>query len=113
MSVFHPLRTSAKLLRVRDMPWDAWDKVTVAQGVWKYDDAVDQPVRIVGLPYDYWYSMGEADDQLEAGETPEPLGPDGLLYYVVFAQLGGPGFPTMPKAKAYARSQIRSEIRWL
>ncbi len=90
---------------------DRWDDVTVAVGKWRYDGAADEVVRIVGLPFDYHYSLAEADDQLEPGEKPEPLGPDGLLYYVVFAQLGGPGFPTVLQAKGYAQSSaVRSQV---
>ena len=96
-----------------DMTTDRWDEFSVAEGRWKYDGAVDEPVRVVGLPHDYWYSLGEADDQLEPDEEPEPLGPEGLLYYVVFAQIEGPGFPSVLQAKGYAQSQVQSEIRWL
>lgn len=97
---------------MQDMATDRWAECTVAEGVWKYGGAVDEPVRIVGLAHDYWYSLGEADDRLEPDEEPKPLGPEGLLYYVVFAQIGGPGFATVLQAKAYAQSQVHSEIRW-
>ena len=91
---------------------DRWAEVTVAVGSWKYDGAVDEPVRIVGLSYDYHYSLADADHQLNPGEEPGPLGPDGLLYYVVFTQLCGPGFPTVLQAKGYAQSQVEPEISW-
>lgn len=91
---------------------DKWADVTVAVGQWKYDGTVDQAVRVVGLSFDYFYSLAEADGQLEPGEKPEPMGPDGLLYYVVFAHVDSPGFPTVLQAKGYAQSKVQSEVRW-
>lgn len=89
-----------------------WDDATVAVGNWTYDGAVEEAVRIVGLPFDYHYLLAETDEQLEPDEKAEPLGPEGLLYYVVFAELAGPGFPTILQAKGYAQSQVQSEVRW-
>ncbi len=88
------------------------ENATVANGRWHYDEGHDQRVRIVGLPYDYWYAVGQADEQLEPDEEPQPLGDAGLLYYPYFAQVEGPGFPTVIQAKGYAQSKVGSLIRW-
>ena len=85
---------------------------TVATGRWLYDGAVQKSVRIIGLPYDYWYAMGEQDGQLEPEEVPEPLGPEGLLYYPSFAGIDGPAYPTIIQAKGYAQSKVQSPIEW-
>ena len=55
-------------------------------GVWLYDGTAKKPVDIVGLPYDWWFSMAEADDMLEPGEEPMPLNEKGFLYYVRFRE---------------------------
>ena len=89
-----------------------WVDETVAVGSLKFDGTADMPVRIVGLPYDYFYSLAEADGHLEPNEEPCKLGPEGLLYYVVFAELAGPSFPTILQAKGYAQSQVQSPISW-
>jgi hypothetical protein len=91
---------------------DEVQEATVAVGRWHYDDGHYKPVRIVGLTYDYWYAVGEADGQLEADEQPQPLGDKGRLYYPYFAQLQGPGFPTVIQAKGYAQSMVQSPILW-
>ena len=56
----------------------------VRNGSWCYSGSVDKPVDIVGLAYDFWFELAKADEILELGETPQPLGQDGLLYYVRF-----------------------------
>jgi hypothetical protein len=53
-------------------------------------------VDIISLDYDWWYSLAEADDQLEPGETPMPLSPDGLLYYARIKRALQPDEPTWP-----------------
>ncbi len=88
------------------------ETATVATGVWQYDGHLDEAVRVVALPFDYWHAMAEADQQLEPGEEPEPKGDGGLLYYAYFTQIDGPGFPTIIQAKGFAQSKVRSEIRW-
>lgn len=70
-------------------------RATVAEGRWHYDAGHDKPVRVIGLDYDYWYAVGEADERLEADEEPKPLGEEGLLYYPFFTEIDGPGFPTI------------------
>ena len=88
------------------------EEATVATGRWLYAGEAPRPVRIVALPYDYWFSMGEAEGQLEDGEEPDALGNEGLLYYPFFTQLDGPGFPTIIQAKGYAQSKVQSAIEW-
>jgi hypothetical protein len=87
-------------------------EVTVATGRWLYDGTAEECVCIIGLPYDYWYAIGEQDGQLHEDETPEPLGPEGLLYYAYFAGIAGRGYPTIIQAKGYAQSKVQSLIRW-
>lgn len=92
-----------------------------ARGTWIYDDAVEMPVDIVGLPYDFWYEIGKADEQLQAGEEPTPLNSDGVLYYVRFRHAGqsldrtwvdSSGFPSLPDAMAHADARVASPIIW-
>jgi hypothetical protein len=86
----------------------------VAHGTWLYDGAAPQPVRIVALAFDYWYALGEADDQLEPNEKPAPLGPDGVLYYASFGEgrVDSSGCTTIADAKAAAQERLGSPIRW-
>ena len=90
-------------------------------GRWLYDGAAEQPVDIVGLDYDFWYEDGRADDRLEPGERPRPLGPDGLLYYVRFRRAGesdtptwvdSAGYSTIEQAMSAAQEKSPSEITW-
>jgi hypothetical protein len=67
------------------------DRKTVAVGEWLYYGSTPQPVSIVALAFDYWYELGRADDQLEVGEEPMPMGPDGVLYYASFTGIDSPG----------------------
>jgi hypothetical protein len=91
---------------------DELERSTIAVGHWRYAEDHDEAVRIVGLSFDYWFSVGEADGQLDLDEQAQPLGDQGLLYYPYFAQIDGPGFPTVIQAKGYAQSKIRVPIRW-
>ena len=84
----------------------------MAVGQWHYAEGHEEAVRIIGLHYDYWYAVAEADGQLDPDEQPQPLGDEGLLYYAHFAQIAGSGFPTVIQAKGYAQSMVRSPIRW-
>jgi hypothetical protein len=93
----------------------------VRSGFWLYDDAVEQPVDVVALAYDFWYEIGKADDTLDEGEEPAPLGPDGCLYYVRFQRAGerteptwvdSGGHRTLPLAVAEAEANAPSAIRW-
>lgn len=85
---------------------------TVAVGSWLYGGIAQLPVRIIALPYDYWYELGKADGQLEPGEEPTPLGPDGVLYYVSFTTVDSPGYPTIVQAKESAQNRVQTPVRW-
>ena len=88
------------------------DAPTVAVGYWLYDGGTELPVRIVALPYDHWYELGKADEQLEPGEEPTPLGPEGVLYYASFTAVDSSGYPTVPLAKEAAQKRVQSQIHW-
>ncbi|TYT26470.1 hypothetical protein FZO89_09490 [Luteimonas viscosa] len=90
-------------------------------GSWLYGGSVDTPVDIVALDYDYWYKLGEADCALEPGETPEPLGQGGFLYYARFRHAletseptwpDSPGYSTIAQAVAHAESKVTGGIVW-
>jgi hypothetical protein len=53
----------------------------VAVGEWLYDGTVPTLVRVVRLDYDFWYAVGDADGDLQAGERPV-LNAEGFCYYV-------------------------------
>lgn len=55
----------------------------VASGAWLYDRTSPMPVHIVRLAYDFWYAIGEADGDLDAGEFPN-LNHEGRAYHVSF-----------------------------
>jgi len=89
-------------------------------GTWLYDGAVEKPVDIVALDYDWWFSLTEADGQLEEGESPQSLGPDGCLYYVRFQRalepaeptwVDSPGHATLAASLAKAETKV-SHIVW-
>lgn len=93
----------------------------VRSGSWVYAGEVARPVDIVGLSYDFWYELGRADGQLEPGETAQPLGEDGLLYYVRFRHAGETVEPTWPDSAGYdtidgairsAETRAPSRIVW-
>ncbi|RZS43538.1 hypothetical protein EV193_102518 [Herbihabitans rhizosphaerae] len=93
----------------------------VRSGSWVYAEEVARPVDIVGLPYDFWYELARADDQLEPGETAQPLGEDGLLYYVRFRHAGetvprtwpdSAGYDTIDAAMRSAETRAPSPITW-
>jgi len=93
----------------------------VLTGTWLYDGLVEKAVDIVALEYDWWHSLAEADGQLEEGETPLPLGPDGCLYYVRFQRALNPaestwvdsyGHQTLSGAMAAAEDKVVGKIGW-
>jgi|SRR5690606_284712 len=90
-------------------------------GTWLYDGTTERPVDIVGLPYDWWFSLAEADDMLEPGEEPMPLNKEGLLYYVRFRCAGEATEPTWVDSGGYqdisgaieeAESKVIGRIQW-
>ena len=93
----------------------------VKSGRWLYDSSVEKPVDIVALDFDYHYEIAHADGTLDAGEQPQPMGEDGVLYYVRFRSAGDKRTPTMvdsrglaalSEAIAIAEQQAPSPIRW-
>ena len=90
-------------------------------GTWLYDGTAEKPVDIVGLPYDWWFSLAEADEMLEPGEVPMPLNEKGLLYYVRFRSAGeanepiwvdSVGYQDIYSAIEYAESKVAGHIQW-
>lgn len=73
----------------------------VRSGRWLYADAVDKPVDVVGLPYDFWFELAKADEQLEPDETPKAPGEDGVLFYVRFRHAGETSTPTWPDSSGH------------
>jgi hypothetical protein len=74
-------------------------------------------VQIVGLDYDFWHEDRRTRGILREDERPLPLGDDGMLYYVVFREVGDEslfrsvrvdteGFATLEDAAAEAESLI-------
>lgn len=93
----------------------------IQSGAWLYDNTVEKPVDIIGLTFDFWYDLALADDVLDPGEEPEPLGADGMLYYVRFQLAGSQsmptavdsvGHPTVAQAKSVADEKVGSSIVW-
>lgn len=93
----------------------------VRAGAWKYDGTVDQPVDIVSFESDWWFELAAADDSLDVDEQPQPMGPDGVLYYVRFRKAGSPDVPTwvgsighadIAEAMLTAEANAPSPIRW-
>lgn len=96
--------------------------VIVRSGRWVYAHRQRMPVDIVGLPYDFWFELVRADgEEPETEESPEPLGTDGLLYYVRFRHAGETAEPTWPDSRGYrtvegamcaAQNRVPSPIDW-
>ena len=93
----------------------------VRSGVWLYDESVESPVDIVGFDFDWWYQFAVDDGSLEPDEQPQPLGRDGLLYYVRFRRAGDPTTPTwvdsgghamVEEAMRTAEANAPSPIKW-
>jgi hypothetical protein len=93
----------------------------VATGTWMYDGVAPATVRVVMLDYDFWHTLGEADDDLEVDESPQ-LNADGRLYYVRHRPgwpdgertfwPDSPGFDTLEEAVAAAESAVPGPNRW-
>lgn len=63
----------------------------VAEGTWIYGVSAEMPVAVISLQYDFWYELAKSDEQLEPGEEPRPLGPDGVIYYSCFTKVDSGG----------------------
>ena len=79
------------------------------------------PVDIVALDYDWSFELCRADDDDHEHEEPQPLGPDGFLYYVRFQRAGqtttptwvdSSGQSTIEAAMKTAHSRVPSAITW-
>jgi hypothetical protein len=77
----------------------------VRKGTWLYGGTVETPVDVVALDYDWHFLLAHEDGGLEPGEEPEPLGPDGWLYYVRFRNALNPSEPTSPDSRGFASVQ--------
>jgi hypothetical protein len=93
----------------------------VRAGKWIYDGSAEKPVDIVAFDFDWWYEFARSDDSLDEGEEPQPLGRDGLLYYVRFRHAGedetptsvdSTGYLTIEDAMAHASDTVPSPIAW-
>ena len=90
----------------------------VLGGTWLYDGTEPRRVLIVACNFDKTYAMIQDDrlygvDDLREGEenhAPEPMGPDGCLYYV--RDTSSPGLKTLAEAKAWADSQPWGPVVW-
>ena len=53
----------------------------VTGGTFLYDGTVPTRIAIIAKDHDASYALAEAENWLEPGEKPAPLGPNGVLYY--------------------------------
>ena len=93
----------------------------VERGTWLYGGSVETPVDIVSLDYDWGFELDRADGQVEGGQVPDELGPDGVLYYARFKHALDPSEPTWPdtpgcktiaEAKILAERKVTGGINW-
>ena len=79
------------------------------------------PVDVIALSFDFWFEIAQADNTLDVGEKPEPLGPVGCLYHVRFVNAGRKGVPTwvesaghstIDEAMVAAERRAPAPIRW-
>ena len=95
-------------------------ETVVVEGTWLYSGIVPTQVRVVRLDYDFWFAIGQADDDLAPGETPG-LNVEGHLYYVRHKPgwsegqpfwPDSPGYLTVPEAKAAAEAMLHVAVEW-
>ena len=93
----------------------------VPKGIRLYGGSVETPLYVVALDYDWYYNLAKEDGQLEPGELPSPLGPEGWLYYARFRNAlqsteptspDSPGFATVHEAMQHAEQKVAGGIRW-
>jgi hypothetical protein len=97
---------------------EPWQNI-IRSGTWLYDGIIPTGVHIVCQNYDYWYSLGQADNNLETDEQPT-LNSDGVVYYVLFGAVPaerpcgvrGSGFMSAEDAALWAATQVPSPIQW-
>lgn len=70
-------------------------------GTWLYGERVELSVDIVSMTFDYWHQIGIADGEVGPDEEAQPLGDDGLLYYVRFRKAGSMEEPTWVDSGSY------------
>ena len=98
------------------------DNIAIVKvGTWLYGGTAETPVDIVSLEFDWGYEFDKAEGQLDSGDAPTPLGPDGCLYYVRFQHALSPATPTWPdstgfntleEAMRFAESKVDGGVRW-
>jgi hypothetical protein len=88
------------------------------------EDTNEQSVHVltgIALTYDYWHETARADGDLADLEQPQPLGPDGFLYYVRYRKadstetptwVDGGGFASLDEAVAAAENGVPSPVIW-
>ena len=81
----------------------------VTGGTFLYDGTVPMRITIIAKDHDACYALGEAENWLEPDETPQPLGPDGLLYY----QKGElTPHQTLAEVKAWIDAKAYGPVKW-
>ena len=90
----------------------------VLGGTWMYDGTKPRRVLIVACNFDREFAWRE-DDRLhgvddhredEEHDTPQPMGPDGCLYYV--RGTSSPGLNTIAEAKTWTELQPWGPVAW-
>jgi hypothetical protein len=86
-------------------------------GDWQYDGAVRMPVDVVALDVDQWFQLRRADGDRHTREEPQPLGPDGVLYFVRFQGAGQTTTPTWVDSRGHstveeAMSTAQAKVPW-
>lgn len=86
-------------------------------GTWLYDEYAENPVDIVGLLYDWWFILAEADNMRALGQEPLPFNEEGFLYYVRLMNAGEATELTWIDSMGYqdiisASEEAESKIKW-
>jgi len=92
----------------------------VKTGTWLYGGVGETPVDIVAMDCDWHYELDKADGVPDP-EPPQPMGPDGVLYYVRFQHalqppgptwVDSPGCASVEEAMRRAESKVQGGVRW-
>ena len=106
------------MIETTNDPKAAWEILDSGRCLWH--EVTDTGAHLVRIPYDYWYELGKADDNLEPDEEPE-LGPDGFGYYIIWGEnplgwnISGVSSPTMKtpeEARTWANHKAKSKVEW-